>query len=249
MSAIIKQQPISASLVEQVLIGGDLSKLSPALRTEYYSKVCTSLGLNHLTKPFDYINLNGKLVLYAKRDATDQLRSKHDISITITCRERIEEIYIVTARAKNANGREDESTGAVSISGLKGDNLANAMMKAETKAKRRVTLSICGLGLLDESEIETIPQGPREVNSEAPVAEPAFNDGWEYKATFGKFKGQFLKDVDIYDLAQYVAWLEAGIQNNGGAVKPMTAEFLSAAHKLLTARGPKDMALDAMEAE
>jgi hypothetical protein len=30
-------------------------------------------------------------------------------------------------------------------------------MKAETKAKRRVTLSICGLGLLDETEIETIP--------------------------------------------------------------------------------------------
>jgi hypothetical protein len=29
-------------------------------------------------------------------------------------------------------------------------------MKAETKAKRRVTLSISGLGFLDESEIETI---------------------------------------------------------------------------------------------
>ena len=33
---------------------------------------------------------------------------------------------------------------------------ANAMMKAETKAKRRVTLSICGLGMLDESEFDTI---------------------------------------------------------------------------------------------
>ena len=30
-------------------------------------------------------------------------------------------------------------------------------MKAETKAKRRVTLSICGLGMLDETEVETIP--------------------------------------------------------------------------------------------
>jgi len=27
-------------------------------------------------------------------------------------------------------------------------------MKAETKAKRRVTLSICGLGMLDETEVE-----------------------------------------------------------------------------------------------
>ena len=30
-------------------------------------------------------------------------------------------------------------------------------MKSETKAKRRVTLSLCGLGMLDETEIETIP--------------------------------------------------------------------------------------------
>ncbi|BEJ60493.1 hypothetical protein B10172_05150 [Campylobacter jejuni] len=31
-------------------------------------------------------------------------------------------------------------------------------MKAITKAKRRVTLSICGLGMLDESELETIKE-------------------------------------------------------------------------------------------
>ena len=45
----------------------------------------------------------------------------------------------------------------LSIGKLKGDVLCNAIMKAETKAKRRVTLSVCGLGFLDESEIETIP--------------------------------------------------------------------------------------------
>jgi hypothetical protein len=33
-------------------------------------------------------------------------------------------------------------------------------MKAETKAKRRVTLSIAGLGWLDETELETMPQHP-----------------------------------------------------------------------------------------
>ena len=42
-------------------------------------------------------------------------------------------------------------------------------MKAETKAKRRATLSICGLGLLDESEVETIP-GAHAVPSPAPEA-------------------------------------------------------------------------------
>jgi hypothetical protein len=38
-----------------------------------------------------------------------------------------------------------------------GDVLANALMKAETKAKRRVTLSLAGLGWLDETELDTIP--------------------------------------------------------------------------------------------
>ena len=41
--------------------------------------------------------------------------------------------------------------------------LANAIMKAETKAKRRVTLSICGLGMLDETELETIKDYSEEI--------------------------------------------------------------------------------------
>lgn len=146
-----------AAIMERVLLAGDLSKLSNADRLFYYSHVCESVGLNPLTRPFDYLQLNGKLTLYAKRDATDQLRKIHGVSIAISNRETIEGVYVVTARAKDKTGREDESTGAVTITGLKGDSLANALMKAETKAKRRVTLSICGLGMLDETEIETIP--------------------------------------------------------------------------------------------
>jgi len=45
----------------------------------------------------------------------------------------------------------------VALGTLKGDALANALMKCETKAKRRVTLSLAGLGWLDETELETIP--------------------------------------------------------------------------------------------
>jgi len=39
----------------------------------------------------------------------------------------------------------------------KAKEVANAIMKAITKAKRRVTLSICGLGMLDETEVESLP--------------------------------------------------------------------------------------------
>jgi hypothetical protein len=156
MSTAIAQQN-SATALESVLIGGDLSKLQPEQRIAYYKAVCESVGLNPLTKPFDYLTLSGKTVLYAKRDATDQLRKIHGVSLRVTGRETIEGVYVVTAAATDSKGRTDESTGAVTIAGLRGDGLANAFMKAETKAKRRVTLSICGLGLLDETEIETIP--------------------------------------------------------------------------------------------
>jgi len=146
-----------AAIIERVIATGDLAKLSSADRINYYNAICRSVGWNPLTQPLQYITLNGKLTLYVRRDGTDQLRKIHNVSIQIVSREHINDVYIVTARATTKEGRTDESIGAVSIGSIKGDVLCNAIMKAETKAKRRVTLSVCGLGFLDESEIETIP--------------------------------------------------------------------------------------------
>ena len=144
-----------ATAIESHVVQGDLAKLSAEQRVQYYQRICQDLSLNPLTRPFDYLTLNGKLVLYAKRDATDQIRSTRKVSVTITNREHDGDLYIVTARASLPDGRVDESVGAVSIAGLKGEAMANAIMKAETKAKRRVTLSIAGLGMMDESEISS----------------------------------------------------------------------------------------------
>lgn len=163
---------LNNSVLESVVIGGDLSALSSPDRVMYYQKVCESLGLNPLTKPFEYMKLQGKLTLYARKDCTEQLRKLHAISISISARELVEDCYLVTAKATNAQGRSDEAIGAVSIQGLKGEARANAMMKAETKAKRRVTLSIAGLGMLDEHEVETIPGvvvGEPQLPTEGPM--------------------------------------------------------------------------------
>lgn len=143
--------------VEAALAEGNLRKLNTEQRVAYYNATCESLGINPLTRPFEYIDLNGKLVLYATRACTEQLRKVHKVSLNIVARDRLNDVYVVTARASTPDGRTDESTGAVSVVNLKGDALCNALMKAETKAKRRVTLSICGLGWLDETETETIP--------------------------------------------------------------------------------------------
>lgn len=159
MTSIVKVDPTASldlSPQERALLVGDLSKLTEDQRAHLYRSVCESVGLNPLTRPFEYIMLNGKLTFYARKDCTEQLRAKHNVALTIVARENIEGVFAVTARATTPNGRTDESIGAVAVAGLRGEALCNAIMKAETKSKRRVTLSICGLGMLDESEMETV---------------------------------------------------------------------------------------------
>lgn len=148
--------------IELALINGDLSRLSGEQRLAFYKRTCESLDLNPLTQPFDYIMLNGKLKLYALKSCADQLRKRDKISLTVTDRQVVEGVYLVTVQAKTPDGRVDEDQGAAVIAGLKGDNLINAYLKAITKAKRRVTLSICGLGMLDETEVESIPNAFRD---------------------------------------------------------------------------------------
>lgn len=160
----------SGEIMESVIIKGDLSKLTPQERSNYYVEVCRSVGLNPLTKPFEYITLNGKLTLYALRACTDQLRSIYEVSVDDLAEAERDGVFIVTAKVRNGKGRTDMAKGAVTVANLKGDALANAIMKAETKAKRRATLSICGLGFLDETEIETIPAAARQAPRPAPVS-------------------------------------------------------------------------------
>ena len=143
-------------ITDQVLVQGDLSSLTEDQRAAYYLKVCDSLGLNPHTQPFEYLKLNGQLKLYATKACSDQLRKINGVSLEILSRELLDEVYTVTARAEDAAGRRDESSGVVSLKGMQGEPRANAIMKAETKAKRRVTLSICGLGWLDETEVENL---------------------------------------------------------------------------------------------
>lgn len=243
---------LSSETVERVLLNGDLSRLSSTEKLNYYSNVCQSLGLNALTQPFAYIKLNGKEVLYAKRDCTDQLRKVHKVSIKITAREMINGVYVVTAQA-NMGDRCDESTGAVAVEGLKGETLANAYLKAETKAKRRVTLSLCGLGLLDESEVDSIPDA-QIVRPETPPKNPlkevkeakkvASTNPASYVCTFGKYKGQCVGDIDIFELNNYCDYITGEAEKSQKSIQGKVKEFLEAAESFLKSREPNQQMAD-----
>lgn len=221
--------PLASGVIESLLIRGDLSKLGEQQRLSYYQNLCQSLNLNPLTKPFEYIQLNGKLVLYVTRSCTDQLRSVHKVSIKITKRDLNENFYAVTAIASTSDGRTDESIGVTSIIGLKADALANAIMKGETKAKRRVTLSICGLGFLDESERHSVSHA-EELSP--PTAEEIYSgerQPIDYTIPFGKYMNRHLEEVGEEKLISYIEYIRGKAQRQGKEITGQVLDFITKA--------------------
>lgn len=215
--------PTQANDLERILIQGDLSKLNSAQRVEYVQALCARTGLDPLTQPFEYLVLQGKTVLYAKKACTDQLRALHKISVVDMDQEEREGVYSVTVKVANAEGRADMDIGSVKIAGLQGDARANAMMKASTKAKRRATLSICGLGMLDELELETIPNAARsstgspadaqhagedspQLSSPAPYAERESSASLKRNGAWDSFMDKLQHFRDARDLDGLKAW-------------------------------------------
>lgn len=154
-------QSLSGDLLEKVILGNDLAGLSSIEKVQYVKNICQTIGLNPVTKPIQLMKFNGKETPYFTKDATEQLRKINRVSLSIKETKIVDDLYIVIVEATTPDGRTDSSTGAIVVSGLKGEAKANAFMKAETKAKRRATLSICGLGFIDECEVESIPNAKK----------------------------------------------------------------------------------------
>lgn len=148
---------IDPAIIASLVIGGDLKRLTPTQKVEYYNYRCSQAGLDPAAKPFDLLTLNGKEILYANAGCTQQLTSIHKLSHAITSRELTDGIYCVFCRVTGPDGRSTENMGAVPVELLKGEAKANAFLKATTKAIRRTVLAHMGLGVMDETEVETIP--------------------------------------------------------------------------------------------
>lgn len=149
----------AAGALQHILATGDLSKLSNEQRVAHYLDLCRSLNLNPRSRPFDWLMLDGKLVLYPNKSCAEQLRREHQISVKVTRREPIgattdEPMFVCEVEGRTPTGRTDQATKYVPLTAynkqgqryrLTGANLANAYAKAETGAKRRLVLSMVGL--------------------------------------------------------------------------------------------------------
>jgi hypothetical protein len=140
----------AAGALAHILATGDLSKLSNEQRVAHYLDLCQSLSLNPRSRPFDWLLLDGKLVLYPNKSCAEQLRREHQISVKVTRRDIVGEMFVVEVEGRTPTGRTDEASKYVPLKDsrgnkLTGTNLANAFAKAETGAKRRLVLSMVGL--------------------------------------------------------------------------------------------------------
>lgn len=130
----------------------------------FYAK---SLGLDPLTKPFDLIpGQSGKLIIYANRACSDQLRKIHKLNIEVLYNDLLQagpdkrtDVWCVRVRVSDPTSRYEDHVGCVGVEGLTGEAYANAVMKCSTKASRRGTIAFCGLGMLDETEVSSFAPG------------------------------------------------------------------------------------------
>lgn len=150
----IAKPVLHEDIVYSLVIDGDLSKLSEDQIVGYYYHRCELLGVDPGEKPFDLIRLSGKLVLYLTKSGAAALTRVNQLSVEIIDKGWDGEMYIVQARATTSSGRYADDLGVVDLGDERSLTRPNAMMKAATKAKRRAIIAVCGIGLLDESEVD-----------------------------------------------------------------------------------------------
>ncbi|WP_002150833.1 hypothetical protein [Bacillus cereus] len=152
------------SILDRLALNSDLSQLTEEEKRQYFYFVCRKYELDSCTSPFAFIRFkdSNKLQLYARKNCSDQLRKIQGIDAEIVHRGQIETAVYVEVKVTDKSGRKDTAMGAVPISTEDGRKLspvelAHALMTCETKAKRRATLSLCGLAMMDETEVDTLP--------------------------------------------------------------------------------------------
>lgn len=210
-----QRETLDPRIMESLVSTGDLSKLNPTQRVQWYHSRCAAAGLDPRCQPFEYVTFQGKLQLYAKKTATDQLTAIHRLKVEVISQATDEDsgLRLVNCRATFPDGRYSEDLGAVSISGLRGEALANAMMKAVTKAKRRTILSACGLGMLDETEVESL-EGVHYGEAKPPPPQNDSGYGRGQYASPDQIK-TYKEKVEAYLAKRNAAWLDKWTGKDG----------------------------------
>lgn len=198
-------------MLDKYELVSDYSKLSAAEREEFIRSVCADLNIPVGLRLIGFAWMNQpdgsrSMVPYAKRGATDRIRAKHSVSLYDLVRVEIDGCVAFKAYGQDGQGRKEVAIGAAPApSSTKGEAFASAVMTAETRAGRRLTLKFAGLGLLDESEISAANGEIIETKSEV-TAQDVFQPAMANDATGTEVKNE--KEVERTNVALPVSEAE-----------------------------------------
>ena len=150
-------------------VGGDTTKLTAPHRQTLLEGLSRALGLNPLSQPVIFLKTQGREVLYVTKVGTDQIAARARLKRRTIQGPELRKIagrdlVFCQVEVTAPDGRSETATATLPLS-----DVVNDLMKAETKAKRRATLSLVGLGLLAEDELETMSLGDAPSDNGDPI--------------------------------------------------------------------------------
>jgi len=117
-----------------------------------------------------------------------------------------------------------------------------AMGSALTYARRYALQSAAGIASEDDDGNSSGAPQPKPAARKDPIQDAkaeiaaVADDPGEFKITFGKHKGLQLKEMDIYDLANYVAYIEKEAKEKQQPLKGQVAALMVSANAFLNSR-------------
>jgi hypothetical protein len=158
MSEMPAKYDAEPAVIDQ-LIRGDVSNVPREALLRYIFTFCERVGISPLAVPFSLMKTQRGMQLVANRNFYDAVASKYSVSRECVGEGFFEgtKLYYTRYRATTPDGRITEDMALVDTAGLNGNDLANAIMKAHTKGRNRVTRAHLGFPFPDETEAETVP--------------------------------------------------------------------------------------------
>ena len=176
---------------------GRCDRLNEEQRADYINYLCGKIGIDPTFRPVDLIKTKNGIKPYLNKGASELIRDIRKISIDDMQIKDVNGMWVATCRVRNAEGRCDTDIGVCLKDGTSASpmNQNDSLMKAVTKAKRRATLSMCGLGAIIEEA------HPTEYNGEAETQECKSQILLEDEPTVKRiFRDVVLSKIDENDL-------------------------------------------------
>ena len=139
---------------QAVAANRDTSQLRPEHRGALLNELARALRLNPLTKPVIFLKTGQGESIYVTRQGADQIAARLRLNRETVAGPEVRDIlgvkvFFCQVKVTAPDGRFETATAT-----LPATDPLMGLMKVETKAKRRATLSIAGLGMLSEEDAE-----------------------------------------------------------------------------------------------